>query len=100
MADIHRYYKCGCCPDEDHFCKEAEKHVWREREAAMTRALDHISREGAERAAWNEGYGRGWMNCHIGTQERAGAYEDVDLGAIPEPDDGYDEDPREVGYPA
>ena len=106
MTDIHRYYKCGCAPDDEQFCKLADEKVWKERQAAMDRAGEGhalpITRPEAERLAYREGQARGWLIEHYRLQDDLGFFEDVDFDApeMQEPDDGYDEDPRVVGYPS
>ncbi len=102
MADVHRFYKCGCATDDDQFCKFGDYWVWEERgamnewgglDAAPEREKELIARMDLARLQ---------MRIHLGWQEIAGLYEDVDFDApeMQPPDDGYDEDPRVVGYPS
>ncbi len=96
MAETVRFYRCGCVTDHEEFCKNADKMVWMERDNAMNRARDHVVGEAAERAAWYEGYGCGWMNCHIGTQDLCGEYRDVPAANLEEPEDPDGEDPKAI----
>ena len=103
MTDIHRYYVCGCEPDTDHYCKEANKRVWEARTAMSRWANDDwMGAENNERLERQIGDADRWLAEHFRHQNEAGAYKDVDLDApeMQPPDDGYDEDPRVVGYPS
>ena len=95
MTDIRRFYKCGCEPSEEHFCKEANGYVWAERDAAMQRAGmggEKLPADLRERLAWSEGKARGWLIEHFRLQEDLGRYEDVDFDApeMQPPEDDYD----------
>ena len=92
-----RFYKCGCVPDCEEFCKEAEEMVWKERDAVMVRPLGYLASDARENSAFREGYGRGWMNCHIGGQDARGEYKDVPEADLEPPEDDYDENPRAWG---
>lgn len=98
MSEIHRYYKCGCCPDEEEFCPRGDEYVWMERGNLMLLADEHNTIPEAQ-LRYREGLGRGGMKEHLRLQDELGLYSDVPYPSEP-PDDGYDEDPREVGYPS
>lgn len=103
MPDIKRFYRCGCSPDDGFLCARGESWKHKEYVAAMDRVplADYaIPVKELERAAFQEGLHRGQLSEHFRLQDELGLYKDVDLDA-PEnqpPDDGYDEDPKVVGY--
>jgi hypothetical protein len=92
----YRFYKCGCSPDFDEWCKEADKRVWAERDAHTNWFIsggDESHLDGVMPA-------REWMRHHLAVQDATGKYTDVEEKDLEPPDDGYDEDPRVVGYPS
>ena len=98
MAYWIREYSCGCIPDGEYFCKNAEERVWEERDALQVWALEDIyGRKAVIRAQAAANNARSWLVSHYKEQEEAGRFTDVNLSAFEPPDD-FDEDPRVVGY--
>ncbi len=61
-----RDYACGCVPELDHFCKDADQRVWEEREAAMERSLDGINQLQDIALSLEEVGARRWLIRHYG----------------------------------
>jgi hypothetical protein len=97
----YRFYKCGCEPDFDTYCKEADKRVWEARDAMNSWAFDDwMAAEENDRLEQKISAADRWVAEHFKLQNEAGAYTDVEAKDLEPPDDGYDEDPRIVGYPS
>ncbi len=103
MTDIHRYYECGCVPDDEEFCTIGDFLLWTGRHAAQEWALlENGPPSLKKRLQFLDGEASRLLGDHFRHQEERGEFEDVDLDApeMQPPDDGYDEDPRIVGYPS
>lgn len=89
MTDIHRFYKCGCHLDAEEFCDVMYRYVWEDRDAAMSWSLNDFPEREKELLRQME-VARVQCRIHIGWQEAAGLYEDVDFDApeMQPPDDG------------
>lgn len=96
MTDVRRYYKCGCCPDDEQFCKIGNFLVWVGRESAQEWGMeDNILPHRAKMLKRMDAESSYLMGVHLGHQRENGDCRDVDFDApeMQEPDDGYDEDP-------
>lgn len=89
MTDVRRYYKCGCCPDDEEFCKVGDFLVWTGRDAATAYGIeDYVEEERAELYRRLDAASHLLMGHHLSQRD----YVDVGLDApeMQEPDDGYD----------
>ena len=98
----HRFYDCGCAPEFEEFCKEANQRVWQAREAAQLRFLNegHVPVETAERLEKEEREADRWLVHHYRHMELLKRFKDYEEPDEEPPDDGYDEEPRVMGHPS
>jgi len=103
VTDLRRYYKCGCAPNDDQFCSVGDFLVWTGREStSVLFAAEQMPEHEQVHLGNLDTYSSYLMRHHLAEQEKKGDYKDVDLDApeMQPPDEGYDEDPRIVGYPS
>jgi hypothetical protein len=103
LAGTFREYDCGCCQELQHLCKEADRleaamHNATQERWIMEEHADHFDDERRERFARKEDEANRAFYGHF----EGRSYRDVPETVFyaEEPDDGYDEDPRGVGYPS
>ena len=98
----HRFYDCGCFPEFEEFCEEANKRVWQAREATQLLFLaeGQFSQEELERFEEQERDADCWLARHFAHMELLKRFKDYEESDEEPPDDGYDEDPRIVGHPS
>lgn len=100
-----REYYCGCIQEENYLCKVAEALEGQMHDAMLdleTMAMhsEDFDEERREKVARRERLASEKFHAHFRALSVTGGYEDIPehIYYAQPPDDGYDEDPRVVGY--